>query len=87
MKDLYVDEPVFKTQKIDCEKLDKIFYESYRKCIKNNMIIVAIDKNKGIVASLAINSIIRPDNPNKQKNNAGKLNVINNICSTKNNYN
>lgn len=68
MKDFYLDEPVFKAQKIDVEKLNKSFYEHKT----SDITIVAIDKNNKAVASVAINSIIKPDNAMKQKNNAGK---------------
>jgi len=67
MKDFYLDEPVFKAQKIDVEKLDKSFYE-YK---KGDFTLVAIDKNNKAVASLAINSITKPDNALKQKIHAG----------------
>lgn len=68
MKDFYLDEPVFKAQKIDVDKLSNSFYD--RK--KDDFTLVAVDTNNGAVASLAINSIIKPDNATKQKNNAGK---------------
>lgn len=68
MKDFYLDEPVFKAQKIDVEKLNKSFYEPKTSV----MTIVAIDKNNKAVASIAINSIIKPDNAMSQKNYAGK---------------
>jgi len=67
MKDFYLDEPVFKAQKIDVEKLDNRFY-GYK---EEDFTIVAIDKNNKAVASLAINSITKPDNALKQKINAG----------------
>jgi len=67
LKDFYLDEPVFKVQKINVEKLDKKFYELK----KGDFTIVAIDKDNGLVASLAINSIIKPDNAIKQKEYAG----------------
>lgn len=71
MKDFYLDEPVFKAQKIDSSTLDKSFYECNKRHIEGNMTIVAIDSKNGAVASLAINSIIKPDNVIKQKINAG----------------
>jgi len=67
MKDFYLDEPVFKAQKIDVEKLSKSFYEHK----EGDFTIVAIDKNNKAVASLAINSITKPDNAMKQKIHAG----------------
>jgi len=68
MKDFYLDEPVFKAQKIDVEKLNKCFYEPK----EGDITLVAIDKNNKAVASLAINSITKPDNALKQKIHAGK---------------
>lgn len=68
MKDFYVDEPVFKAQKIDIEKLNEHFY-GYN---KNYFSIVAIDTNNNAIASIAINSIIKPDNAMKQIEHAGK---------------
>lgn len=68
MKDFYLDEPVFKAQKIDIEKLNKSFYE-YK---KNYFSIVAIDTANNNIVSIAINSIIKPDNAMKQIENAGK---------------
>lgn len=68
MKDFYLDEPVFKVQKIDVEKLGERFY----KFDKEDFTVVAIDTNNGAVAALAINSIIKPNNAMKQKENAGK---------------
>lgn len=68
MKDFYLDEPVFKAQKIDVEKLSNSFYDIK----KHDFTLVAVDTNNGAVASLAINSIIKPDNAIKQKINAGK---------------
>lgn len=68
MNDFYLDEPVFKAQKIDIEKLNKSFYE-YK---KNYFSIVAIDTDNKAIASIAINSIIKPDNAMKQVEHAGK---------------
>lgn len=62
-KDFYLDEPVFKTQKIDVEKLDKCFYEHK----EGDFTVVAKDTNNGSIVSIAINSIIKPDNAMKQK--------------------
>lgn len=67
MKDFYLDEPVFKAQKIDIEKLNKSFYE-YK---KNYFSIVAIDTDNKAIASIAINSIIKSDNATKQVEHAG----------------
>jgi len=67
MRDFYKDEPVFKAQKINVEILDESFY----KCKKSDFILVAIDKNNGAVASVAINSIVKPDNAFCQKKHAG----------------
>lgn len=67
LKDFYLDEPVFKAQKIDVEKLDERFY-TYK---KTDITILAIDKHNGTVASLAINSITKPDNALRQLKNAG----------------
>jgi len=67
MKDFYLDEPVFKAQKIDVDKLNKCFYEPK----EDDMTIVAINKNNNDVASLAVNSITEPDNALKQKIHAG----------------
>ncbi|KAF0751019.1 Uncharacterized protein FWK35_00025700, partial [Aphis craccivora] len=73
MKDFYSDEPVFKAQKIDVEKLDKSFYE-YK---EGDFTLVAIDKKNKAVASLAINSITKPDNALKQKIHADLYNKNN----------
>jgi len=67
MKDFYLDEPVFKAQKIDVEKLNECFYESK----EGEITFVAIDKNNKAVASLAINSITKPENALKLKIHAG----------------
>lgn len=67
LKDFYLDEPVFKAQKIDVDKLDKQFYELK----KEDFTVVAIDKDNGVVASFAINSIIKPHNAMRQKEYAG----------------
>lgn len=67
MKDFYLDEPVFKAQKIDVESLDKSFY-GQKEC---DFTILAIDKNNKAVASVAINSITKPDNALKQNIHAG----------------
>jgi len=68
MKDFYSDEPVFKAQKIDVDKLDKSFYEPK----EGDFTLVAIDKsNNKAVASLAMNSIIKPDNALEQRTHAG----------------
>lgn len=67
MKDFYLDEPVFKAQKINIEKLDESFYKQKT----SDFTLVAIDKQNGAVASLAINSITKPDNALKQLKNAG----------------
>lgn len=66
LKDFYLDEPIFKAQKIDVEKLDESFY-TYK---KTDYTILAIDKCNGAVASLAINSITKPDNVLRQRKNA-----------------
>lgn len=68
LKDFYLDEPVFRAQKIDIEKLNKNFYD-YN---KSYFYIVAIDTNTKAVASIAVNSIIKPDNVMKQIEHAGK---------------
>lgn len=67
LRDFYSDESVFKAQKIDVNKLNKKFYDVK----KGDVTIVAIDKDNGMVASLAINSIIKPDNAIRQKEYAG----------------
>lgn len=67
MKDFYLDEPVFKVQKIDVGKLDKCFYEPK----EGDFTIVARDMNNGAIVSFAINSIVKPDNATKQKKFAG----------------
>jgi len=67
MEDFYLDEPVFRAQKIDVEKLNKCFYEPK----EGDFTLVANDKNNKAVASLAINSITKPDNALKQKIHAG----------------
>ncbi|XP_022179917.1 uncharacterized protein LOC111040347 isoform X2 [Myzus persicae] len=63
MKDFYSDEPVFKTQKIDIEKLSNDFFSPR----ESDYTLVAIDKNNNSVASLAINSITKPDNVLRQR--------------------
>lgn len=79
LKDFYLDEPIFKAQRIDVEKLNESFY-GYR---TDDVPIVAIDKNNGAVAAVIINSIIKSDGVIRLNNNAGKWNYFQNIIRKK----
>lgn len=68
MKDFYLDEPVFKAQKIDVEKLNDSFFDLK----KNKLTLVAVDKNNGAVVSVVTNGIVKSDNAARQKINAGE---------------